>query len=146
MLQLGRSRGFARAELLMGSVIVIAVALVALPKVHRTRMINYENSAIRGIITLHTAEAQYRSRFGRYATLPELGPDFENLIPADLAQGKKGGYVFQLELAAGGYQIHVNPDAFGSANKCRTFYSDQTQIIRENLAREPATAHSKEIN
>ena len=104
-------------------------------------------SAIRRIIQIQRAQNQHRQQSGNYASaLRELGPQGADLIPADLATGRKGGYVYSLLTTQSGYQIHVNPDIFGEANnKCRTFYSDQTQIIRENYGREPATVQSEAI-
>ncbi|MCC6393158.1 MAG: pilin, type IV, partial [Bryobacterales bacterium] len=44
----------------------------------------------------------------------------------------------------GGYTISAVPVAFGNTGR-RTFFSDQTLVIRENWGQEPANAQSKEI-
>jgi hypothetical protein len=44
----------------------------------------------------------------------------------------------------GGYVINANPIAYNSSGS-RTFYSDQSMVIRENYGPEPATATSKEL-
>ena len=59
------------------------------------------------------------------------------------AQGKNG-YTFQMQGTPGGYTINVNPDAFGGTGR-RSFYSDQSLVIRNNWGPEPATASSPEI-
>jgi hypothetical protein len=40
--------------------------------------------------------------------------------------------------------INANPVSYGNTGN-RTFYSDQTMVIRENYGPEPATASSKEM-
>jgi hypothetical protein len=94
------------------------------------------------------------SQFGKYATsLQELGPPASgaagpaasDLIPLELAQGVKGGYRFTVAVTPTGYTINADPTAFGNSGR-RTFFSDQTQVIRENWGQEPASASSQELN
>jgi hypothetical protein len=40
--------------------------------------------------------------------------------------------------------INANPVAYGSSGS-RSFYSDQSMVIRENYGPEPATVNSKEL-
>jgi type IV pilus assembly protein PilA len=133
--------------------IILIILSAALPKLKMARMYAQETAALRAIQTLNTAEVQYNSTFGRYATsLAELGPPpsgtasafAANLIPAGLASGTKQGYKFTLSGAPGGYAITAVPVAFNSTGS-RTFYSDQTLTLRENDGQEPATANSPEV-
>jgi len=134
------------------------VALLAIPSVlflsavldwphsnaNKARMFVQETGALKTLQTLNTAQVQYNSQFGRYArSLAELGPPACNLIPADLAGGEKQGYIFTLAATPQGYSIQAVPVAFGSTGS-RTFYTDQSLVIRENYGPEPAAAHSKE--
>ncbi|MBI1896981.1 MAG: prepilin-type N-terminal cleavage/methylation domain-containing protein [Acidobacteria bacterium] len=152
-LRTSRQRGFSLIELLIVVAIILILAAIAVPKLNQNRMLSQETAAIRQIGTIHTAETQYYSQFGRYATsLAELGPpaggnagpNAADLIPGDMAAGKKTGFVFQLQGTPIGYVINANPEAFGSSGR-RTFYSDQTLVIRQNWGPEPATATSPEI-
>jgi hypothetical protein len=102
------------------------------------------------IKTLHTVQVQYYSQYGRYATtLAELGPPASgsaspaaaDLISNDLASGSKQGYKFTMTGTPGGYIINANPENFNSSGS-RTFFSDQSMVIRQNYGQEPATVNS----
>ena len=112
-----------------------------------------QTGAIAAIRTLHTAQVEFYSRYGRYAaSLTELGPppsgaaspSAADLISNDLAVGEKSGYKLALTATPDGYAINADPVAFNS-RAGRTFYSDQTLVIRENLGWEPATSNSQEL-
>jgi type IV pilus assembly protein PilA len=87
-------------ELLIVVAILLIIGAVAVPRLNTARMQTQEMAAVRQIHTLHTAQTQYYSQFGRYAkTLLELGPPASgqpgpngaDLIPKDLAEGEKTG-------------------------------------------------------
>ncbi len=145
--------GFSLMELLIVIAIILVILAIAVPKFDKARQHAQEMSAIKHIQTLHNGQVQYYSQFGRYATsLNELGPPASgqagpagaDLIPSDLASGNKGGFLFVMQSTQGGYTINANPSVFNSTGR-RTFYSDQTLVIRENWGQEPATATSKEL-
>jgi len=153
MFQRRNRRGFSLIELLIVIAIILIIITIALPKLNRARMYSQETAAIGAIRTLHTAQVQYTSQFGRFATsLAELGPPASggpsaaaaDLIGTDLSQGEKSGYKFTMTGNPSGYVIVAVPVAY-NATGSRTFYSDQTMVIRENSGPEPATPQSKEI-
>lgn len=148
-----RRRGFSLIELLIVIAIILIIAAIAVPKLDKARMHTQEMAAIQQIRTIHTAQTQYYSQFGRYAkTLEELGPPASgaagpaaaDLIPGDLAKGEKSGYRFILQATPTGYTINANPVAYNSTGR-RSFFSDQTLVVRENWGQEPADANSPEI-
>ena len=133
--------------------IILIILGIALPKFATARMNSQEMAAIAHVKTLHTAQTQYYSQFGKYATsLTDLGPPASgqpgpagsDLIPGELATGKKGGYNFQMVGSPAGYTINANPEAYNTTGR-RSFFSDQSMVIRENWGAEPANANSKEI-
>jgi type IV pilus assembly protein PilA len=147
------ARGFSLIELLIVIAIILIIATIALPKLNRARMFAMETAAITHVQTLHKAQTQYFSQFGKFApSLVELGPPASgapnaaaaDLIPGDLAGGDKGGYKFIVVGSPSGYTINASPTAFGNTGS-RTFYSDQSLVIRENYGQEPATDKSKEV-
>src|SRR5262252_3889601 len=145
-----RRRGFSLIELLIVIAIILIIITIALPRLSRARMYSQETAAIAAIRTIHTAQVQYYSQFGKYAaSLTELGPPTSgaagpaaaDMIGNDLAGGIKSGYKFTVTANPAGYVIHANPESFGSSGS-RTFYSDQTMVIRQNYGQEPATPNS----
>jgi type IV pilus assembly protein PilA len=148
-----RRRGFSLIELLIVIAIILIIITIALPRLSRARMYAQETAAVGAFKTLHTVQVQYYSQYGRYAaSLTELGPPTSgaagpgaaDLIDSTLASGSKGGYKFTLTGNPSGYVINANPESFNNSGS-RTFYSDQTMVMRENRGQEPATANSPEM-
>jgi type II secretory pathway pseudopilin PulG len=133
-------------------VIPVLVSL-AVPIFTRSWIYGRETAAIQAIKTINTAEIQYQSRFGRYAaSLTELGPPASGapnalaagLIGNDLANSEKQRYRFTVAPVHGGYVVNALPASYGISGS-RSFFSDQTMVIRENDGPEPATMQSKEL-
>ncbi|MBM3763338.1 MAG: prepilin-type N-terminal cleavage/methylation domain-containing protein [Acidobacteria bacterium] len=146
-------RGFSLTELLIVIAIILIIVAAALPRLTRARMFAEETAAIRAVSVIHTAQTQYFSQFGRYAvSLTELGPPASgtagptgaDLLDRELSEGRKGGYLFTVQSNQQGYVVGAQPKQFGT-NGSRTFYSDQTQMIRNRFSNEPATAQDPEI-
>jgi type IV pilus assembly protein PilA len=148
--------GFSLIELLIVIAIILIILSIALPQMSKSRMQAQEMAAVAQIGTIQKAQVQYYSQFGQYATaLTQLGPPTSSgaaegpqaagLIPASLANGSGSGYNFTITQTPTGYAVTAVPKAFNSTGR-RTFYSDQTGIIRENWGQDPATAQSPEIS
>jgi type IV pilus assembly protein PilA len=146
-------RGFSLMELLIVIAIILIIAAIAVNRLDKARMHAQEMAAIRQVQVINTAETQYYSQYGKYAvSLAELGPPASgqpgpaasDLIPGDLAAGTKSGFKFSVTGTPLGYTINANPDTYNSTGR-RSFYSDQTMVVRENWGPEPATVQSKEI-
>ena len=101
-----RVAGFSLIELLIVIAIILIILAMALPKLNKARMQAFETGAIKAITTIHTAQAQYYSTFGKYAdSLTALGPPTSgnpsasaaDLISGDMASGEKGGYKYTMQ-------------------------------------------------
>jgi type II secretory pathway pseudopilin PulG len=136
------------------AVLVAIISLtIAVPRLQTAKRVAMETGAVASIRALHFAQVQYNSQYGRFAnTLGELGAPASGdpsaaaaaLISNDLAGGEKGGYKLTMTGNAIGYQIVAVPIAFGVSGN-RTFFSDQSMVIRENDGPEAATADSREL-
>ena len=123
------------------------------PKVNAIVTLVPEMAAQAAIKAIHSAQVQYYSQYGRYATsLTELGPPASgaasisaaDLIGNDLAGGEKQNYKFSVTGNGGGYVINATPLTYNSSGR-RSFYSDQSMVVHANDGPEPATLQSKEI-
>jgi type IV pilus assembly protein PilA len=149
-----RRRGFSLIELLIVIAIILVIVTIAVPQYNKQMMSAHETAAIQAIRTIHAVETQYYSQFGRYAvSMAELGPPASggaagpaaaDLISADFAAGKKSGYIFSVAATPVGYAVTAVPEQFGGSGR-RTFYSDQTLVIRNNWSQEVANVNSAEL-
>ena len=148
-----RRRGFSLIELLIVIAIILIIITVAVPKFQKAQMFARDMGAQKAIQTIHTAEVQYQSQYGRFAnSLAELGPPASgaasptsaDLIDGTLAGGLKGGYKYTLTGGNGGYVVTAIPETFGTSGS-RTFFSDQTMVLHYNPGPEAATASSPEV-
>jgi prepilin-type N-terminal cleavage/methylation domain-containing protein len=142
-----KQSGFSLMELLIVVAIILIIAMVAIPNLTKQLMQAREMAAVREINSIHQAQTQYYSQFGRYANnLAELGPPASGaegpsgagLLPASLSGGKKGGHIFTLTVTQTGYAIAVGPERYNSDGR-RNFYSDQSLEVHEKWGPEPAT-------
>ena len=101
---------------------------------------------IREIQTIHQAETQYQSQFGKYAaTLNELGPPTSggpgpqaaDLIPDSLAAGEKDGFIFTLTATPQGYTVSANPKVYNSSRPPHVFlrpdHDHSSELVGQSL-------------
>lgn len=150
-----RQRGFSLIELLIVIAIILIILSIALPQMSKSRMHAQEMAAVATLKTINTVQTQYMSQFGNFAgSLAQLGPppagggaegpNNAALISGSLASGTSGGYNYTITASPSGYAVSAVPKAFGSTGR-RTFYTDQTGIIRQNWTQDPATDKSDEL-
>lgn len=122
--------GFTLIELMIVVNIIAIIAAIAIPNLLRARTQANEGSAIGSMRALTTAQSLYKDSNGAYAnTLDLLGND--DLIDRALAGGDKAEYHFELTLSSPAtWEATAVPHLCGVTGH-KTFYIDQTGIIRE---------------
>ena len=67
-----------------------------------------------------------------------------HLIGSDLASGTRQGYQFTLTGNAAGYLVNAQPVTHEFPGN-KSYFSDQTMVIRQNIGSGRATATSQEL-
>lgn len=108
-------------QLLLAVTIVPVLLVTGGTELRRARTLSSELAAEARIRTIHAAESEYKDEHGRYAgSLRELR------LPDAIE-----GYGFALSATPSGYSIQAGPKRYFDTGR-RTFFSDQTTVIREN--------------
>jgi len=146
-------KGFSLIELLVVIAIILIIMGMAIPRLKEGKILALQTGAIKAITTIHTAQAQYQSQFGKFApALLNLGPPASGLptasaaalIGADLASAERSGYKYNLQPTEDGYTVTARPVTFNSTGR-RSFYSDDSLVLRQSSTPDPATAASPEV-
>ena len=146
-------RGFSLIELLICIAIILVLITIAVPPYTKAQMVARELAAAKALQTIQTDQVIYQSQYGQYAqSLRELGPPDSGassaasagLINSALANGTLGGYHFTLTGTADTWAGAASPVAFGSSG-VKSFFMDQTGVLRVTERQEPATAESPEF-
>jgi len=149
--------------------LILIVAAIAIPNLLRSRMSVNEASAVGSLRTIYQASVNYSETYknGYPANLEVLtgigvpSCDHAGLINAQLASGRRNGYVFTYEPSSGpvpqsvalrlegngcsvpgaaGFSVTADPITRGTTGR-RSFFIDQTGVIRYERT-ESATADS----
>jgi Tfp pilus assembly protein PilE len=121
--------------------IMALIIMAAIPFYKDAVMRTQETAAMQAIRTLHTAQVQYFAQNNRFA--PSLRDLAGKVNSGQLLAGEKDGYKFRVDETATGYAIHAEPVKY-KVTGSRSFYSDETMVLRQHLGPEPATAESEE--
>lgn len=128
-------RGFSRVEILVVTAIVGVIVALGAPMVKNGAIpvSGRERMAVREMQSMAHAQALYRGRFGRYAaSLDQLG------------MAENGGYLFAMVLTRRGYAVVASPRIYLIDGR-RTFYVNQSGVVRESRGERPASGESAEV-
>jgi type IV pilus assembly protein PilA len=143
-------QGMATAGLVMSilSVVMIVpmgiVAAIAIPNLLAARRAANEGATLSALRQIHSAEATHQATEGNgsFTDLSDLGR--RGLISSELAQGRRYGYKYTLNLKTGedgmpGFEVVAVPEVYGTTG-LRSFYLDETGVLRAaNNRGAPAT-------
>jgi hypothetical protein len=100
-----------------------------------------EQKTIGNILQIQRAESRFRQLHGRFGSLRELGPTNDNLIERGIASGVSSGYRIAIVNRGDAYAVIARPLNWGRDGR-RSFYSDQTGVIRQNWTDRAANQES----
>jgi hypothetical protein len=103
-----------------------------------------DTPAIGSIKRIQAAEEQFLKRHGRYGELHELLPSSGGPLPGELVSGQSRGHKFILRANGPLYSVQTVPVEWGRTGS-RSFYSDQTNVIRASDGTNFASVMSREL-
>lgn len=156
-----KQKGFSLIELLIVVAIILIIAAIAIPNLLRSKMAANESSAVGSLRTINTSAVEYNTTYGGYPqTLLSLGgpaggtaaSTSAELIDAVLASGTKSGYSFTYTTGTTDsngnvlqYTMTAVPTSPGTTGQ-RTFFTDQSGVIRADATGATATVNSTPLS
>jgi len=156
-----KQKGFSLIELLIVVAIILIIAAIAIPNLLRSKIAANEASAVGSLRTINTTATQYNTTYNGYpSTLASLGgpaggtatASSAELIDAVLAGGTKSGYSFAYTAGATDnngnvlqYTLTAVPTSAGVTGQ-RTFFTDQSGVIRADATGATATVNSTPLS
>lgn len=128
-------RGFTLVEVLVVMTIIVAVALMAIPRMLEARYGALEANAATYLRSVHQSQVQYMTREGTWATFADLRT--KGYMKQDLS-----GYDVALSIApdGGGYEAIATP--IPRPAEMRHFFVDTSGVVREQTGL-PADVNSR---
>lgn len=127
--------------LVCGGATIVLFALAC----NRHPVFESEVRALRLIHQLQSEEATYQARYGSYADLPTLKPSAAILVAPDMADDIVAGYRFHIRVSTSEYVLTAWR-AKSSDSPFRSFYADETGVIRYSIGSVLATRASPRID
>ncbi len=137
-----REQGFSLIELLIVVAIIGVIAAIAVPNLVQSKAVANEGAAISAVRSVVTAQITYAARTGpgRFAgdlsTLESAG-----LIDSVLGSGTVEAYSLSVSGDSYGFTVNARPLVYKKTGT-RSFYSDQTAVVRYTITDTAATFSS----
>ncbi len=134
-------QGFSLVELLIVVLIIGIIAQMAIPHLMQSKLAANEASAITTVRSVLNAETLYVTTVGggKYASMGGLVSGM--LVDTVVGSSTKDGYIFAISLGAAdtSFAIDARPSGYNNSG-IRSFFSDETAVIRYTTADSAATA------
>lgn len=139
-------QGFSLVELLIVVLIIGIIAQMAIPHLMQSKLAANEASAITTVRSVLNAETLYVTTVGsgKYASMGSLVTGM--LVDTVVGSSTKDGYVFAISLGAADASFVIDARPTGYLNSgIRSFFSDETAVIRYTTADSAATSSSSPL-
>ena len=134
--------GFSLIELMIVVAVIGVIAAFAVPNLVRSKGAAREAAAISAVRSLGNAQVMYVSVRNSGTFAADLSVlEAAGLIDSVLASGSTDAYSLSVSGDSSGFEINARPLGYGST-AIRSFYSDESGVIRYSTADAAATAAS----
>ena len=139
-------KGFSLMDLLISVAVISVISALVVPTFLQSRVAANEALAIRAVSNIVASQISYSMTMGSGSYTTDLQALHKAGLNEDLVgSGISGGYALSISGGNSEFSVQARPLVFGSTGT-RSFYSDQTGIIRYTEADGMATSSSLPLN
>ncbi len=137
-----KASGFSLIELLIVVAVIGVIAAIAVPNLVQSKVVANEGKAISAVRSLGTAQVTYVTKNGAGSFAPDLNTlETAGLIDSVLGSGTTDTYMFSVTASGVTFEINASPLVYQTTG-IRSFFADESGVIRYNTANARATASS----
>ena len=140
-----KEKGFSMIELLIVIAVIGIIASLVVPNLVKSKTVASEGTALSAVRSVVTAQITYSAKAGSgsfAADLTEL--ESAGLVDSVLGSGTLEAYSLSLSGNSSGFEVNARPLNYGNTGT-RSFYSDESAVIRYTTANAAATSSSPGI-
>ena len=123
-----RSGGFTLIELLLVITVITIIAVISIPSFLAAKKASNESAAISAMRALSSAQSQYRTRYGYYASIADLTAT--GTIDTSFSDGARNGFSFTvISSSQDAWSVQASPLELNVTGD-RSFFVDESGVLR----------------